>query len=97
MAKTKHKTAAAGSGYFSLTEPLRYEGENFQPSPKRPLGYRWYDPQRKVLGKRMEDHLRFAVCYWHSFVWRRAPTRSATRPSCAPGTPPAAMRCSRRS
>jgi len=22
-----------------------------------------------VLGKRMEDHLRFAVCYWHSFVW----------------------------
>jgi hypothetical protein len=31
MAKTKHKTAAAGSGYFSLTEPLRYEGENFQP------------------------------------------------------------------
>ena len=70
MAKTTHKTAAAGSGYFSLTEPLRYEGENFQPSPKRPLGYRWYDPQRKVLGKRMEDHLRFAVCYWHSFVWR---------------------------
>jgi xylose isomerase len=70
MAKTKPKTAAAGSGYFSLTEPLRYEGENFQPSPKRPLGYRWYDPQRKVLGKRMEDHLRFAVCYWHSFVWR---------------------------
>ena len=22
-----------------------------------------------VLGKRMEDHLRFAACYWHSFVW----------------------------
>jgi xylose isomerase len=70
MAKTKPKTAAAGSRYFSLTEPLRYEGEKFQSSPKHPLGYRWYDPQRKVLGKRMEDHLRFAVCYWHSFVWR---------------------------
>jgi xylose isomerase len=68
MAKTKHKTAPAGSGYFSLTEPLRYEGERFKPSPKRPLGYRWYDPGRKVLGKRMEDRLRFAVCYWHSFV-----------------------------
>jgi xylose isomerase len=22
-----------------------------------------------VLGTRMEDHLRIAVCYWHSFVW----------------------------
>jgi xylose isomerase len=22
-----------------------------------------------VLGKRMEDHLRIAVCYWHSFNW----------------------------
>jgi xylose isomerase len=22
-----------------------------------------------VLGKRMEDQLRFAVCYWHSFAW----------------------------
>ena len=22
-----------------------------------------------VLGKRLEDHLRFAVAYWHSFVW----------------------------
>ena len=21
------------------------------------------------MGKRLEDHLRFAVCYWHSFVW----------------------------
>jgi xylose isomerase len=23
-----------------------------------------------VLGKRMEDHLRVAVCYWHSFAWQ---------------------------
>jgi xylose isomerase len=22
-----------------------------------------------VLGKRMEEHLRLAVCYWHSFCW----------------------------
>lgn len=55
--------------YFSLAEPLRYEGPKFKPSAKRPLGYRWYDPQRKVLGKTMQQHLRFAVCYWHSFVW----------------------------
>ncbi len=64
------KLAALQHGrFFSLAEPLRHEGPKFKPSAKRPLGYRWYDPQRKVLGKTMEQHLRFAVCYWHSFVW----------------------------
>ena len=33
------------------------------------LAYRVYDPDRLVGGKRMEDHLRIAVCYWHSFNW----------------------------
>jgi xylose isomerase len=34
-----------------------------------PLSYRIYEPDRPVLGKRMEDHLRIAVCLWHSFNW----------------------------
>jgi len=34
-----------------------------------PLSYKVYEPDRLVLGKRMEDHLRIAVCYWHSFNW----------------------------
>jgi xylose isomerase len=34
-----------------------------------PLAYRVYEPDRLVLGKRMEDHLRIAVCLWHSFNW----------------------------
>ncbi|HEX4781454.1 MAG TPA: xylose isomerase [Usitatibacter sp.] len=38
----------------------------------RPVDYRWYEPDRRVLGKRMEDQLRFAVCFWHSFVWNGA-------------------------
>ena len=33
------------------------------------LAFRVYEPDREVLGKRMEDHLRIAVCYWHSFNW----------------------------
>ncbi len=33
------------------------------------LSYRVYEPDRWVLGKRMEDQLRIAVCYWHSFNW----------------------------
>jgi xylose isomerase len=34
-----------------------------------PLTYKVYDANRVVLGKRMEDHLRIAVCLWHSFNW----------------------------
>lgn len=33
------------------------------------LAFKVYDPDRQVLGKRMEDHMRVAVCYWHSFNW----------------------------
>jgi xylose isomerase len=33
-----------------------------------PLSFRVYDRDRVVLGKRMEDHLRIAVCMWHSFA-----------------------------
>ncbi|MGD2061693.1 MAG: xylose isomerase [Acidimicrobiia bacterium] len=33
------------------------------------FAYKVYDPEREVLGKRMEDQLRIAVCYWHSFNW----------------------------
>jgi len=34
-----------------------------------PLAFRVYQPDRVVRGKRMEDHLRIAVCLWHSFNW----------------------------
>ena len=32
-----------------------------------PLAFKVYQPDRIVLGKRMEDQLRIAVCLWHSF------------------------------
>ncbi len=34
---------------------------------KDPLAFRWYNPEEVVSGKKMKDHLRFAVAYWHSF------------------------------
>ncbi len=34
-----------------------------------PLSFRVYEPDRLVLGKRMVDHLRPGVCFWHSFAW----------------------------
>ena len=39
------------------------------PDSTEPLSYAVYQPDRMVLGKRMEDHLRIAVCLWHSFAW----------------------------
>jgi len=51
--------------YFAEFSTVRYEG----PQSKNELAYRWYDKDRMVLGKRMEDHLRFAVCFWHTFCW----------------------------
>ena len=53
------------SSYFSSVAPIAYEG----PESTNPLAFKWYDRDRMVMGKRMEDHLRFAVCYWHSFCW----------------------------
>ena len=50
---------------FFSTEPVRYLG----PDTEDELAYRVYDPDRIVAGKRMEDQLRIAVCYWHSFNW----------------------------
>jgi len=54
--------------YFNFARPLRFAGESFTPGDAEPFAYRWYDKDRVVLGHRMEDQLRFAACYWHSFV-----------------------------
>ena len=34
-----------------------------------PAKFTHYNPDELLSGKRMEDHLRFAVAYWHSFAW----------------------------
>ncbi len=51
--------------YFAPFDTIRYEG----PETSNDLAYRWYDKDRMVQGKRMEDYLRFAVCFWHTFCW----------------------------
>ena len=51
--------------FFSIDNPISYEG----PDSDNLLAYRYYDPTKIVMGKSLEEHLRFAVCYWHNFVW----------------------------
>ena len=56
--------------YFPGIGKIGYEG----PKSDNPLAFKFYDGEKQVAGKKMKDHLRFAVAYWHSF--------------CADGTDP---------
>ncbi|HTJ57495.1 MAG TPA: xylose isomerase [Devosiaceae bacterium] len=51
--------------FFKGISPVKFEG----PTSANPLAYRHYNKDEIVLGKRMEDHIRPAVAYWHSFAW----------------------------
>ena len=51
--------------FTEVPERIRFGGL----ASTEPLTYKVYDPDRLVLGKRMEDHLRPGVCFWHSFAW----------------------------
>ncbi len=51
--------------YFADLPAAQFEG----PDSRNPLAYRYYQPDRLVLGKPMVEHLRPSVCYWHSFCW----------------------------
>ena len=52
--------------FFKGIPQIQYEG----PDSKNEFAFRHYNPDEIVLGKRMEDHLRFAVAYWHSFAYQ---------------------------
>jgi xylose isomerase len=87
---THLSTGGSQPAYFSFQEPLAYRGQDFVPSAKEPLAYRYYDKHRLVLGKPMAQQLRFAVCYWHSFVWPGTDPfgeASFQRPWHGPGDP----------
>ncbi|MDZ4094123.1 MAG: xylose isomerase [Paracoccaceae bacterium] len=51
--------------FFKDIPTVKYEGE----ASHNEFAFRHYNPDEVILGKRMEDHLRFAVAYWHSFAW----------------------------
>src|SRR5512138_44508 len=52
-----------GKEYFPGIGKIKFEG----PKSDNPLAFKYYDANKKVGGKTMKDHLRFAVAYWHSF------------------------------
>jgi xylose isomerase len=55
----------APTKFFDASTPVAFAGKE----AGNALAFRWYDKDRMVHGRRLEDHLRFAVCYWHSLCW----------------------------
>ena len=51
--------------YFPGIETIQYEG----PSSKKPLAFKYYNPEEVVMGKTMKEQCRFAMSYWHTFTY----------------------------
>ena len=51
--------------YFDKIEKVNYEGAH----STNPFAFKHYDANQVILGKTMAEHLRPAVCYWHTFCW----------------------------
>ena len=49
--------------FFAGIDKIKYEG----PDSKNPLSFKYYNADEVIAGKKMVDHLRFSVAYWHSF------------------------------
>ena len=47
---------------FEGIPAIRYEGAK----SKNPLAFKFYDADRVVLGKKMSEHLPFAMAWWHN-------------------------------
>ncbi|MDF1511142.1 xylose isomerase [Robertmurraya sp. DFI.2.37] len=51
--------------YFNGISKIQFEG----PASTNPFAFKHYDPKEKIAGKTMEETLRFAVAYWHTFTF----------------------------
>jgi len=57
------KITVGNKEFFKGINAISYEGK----ASDNPLSFKYYDAKRKVGKKTMEEHLRFAIAYWHSF------------------------------
>ncbi|MBQ9071147.1 MAG: xylose isomerase [Clostridia bacterium] len=48
--------------YFENIPVIKYEGSK----SKNPFAFKFYDKNRVILGKTMEEHLPFAMAWWHN-------------------------------
>jgi xylose isomerase len=65
------------SSYFNDIDKIKFEGRE----SKNPLAFRWYDENKTIRGKKLKDHFKFAVAYWHTLCGGGGdPFGAATRP-----------------
>ena len=57
------KLTLGNKEYFKGIGQIKYEGKDSD----NPLAFKYYDAKRKVGKKTMEEYLRFAIAYWHTF------------------------------
>ena len=67
--------------HFPDVQKIPFEG----PKSRHPLAYRYYNADEVVEGKTLREHLRFSVCYWHTFRATGADP-FVRRPCCGRGT-----------
>ncbi len=48
--------------YFKSIPNIKFEGA----ASKNPFAFRFYDAERVILGKKMSEHLPFAMAWWHN-------------------------------
>jgi xylose isomerase len=66
MKKSNTNKIAVTTGakeYFKGIGRIPFEGRESD----NPFAFRWYDENRNVGGKTMNEHFKFAVCWWHTF------------------------------
>lgn len=50
--------------YFNNVNKIEFEGSK----STNPYAFKFYNPKEVVAGKTMEEHLRFAMAYWHTLT-----------------------------
>jgi len=50
--------------YYSEIDKVKYEGSK----SLNPFAFKYYNPDEEILGKKMKDHLKFSMAYWHTMT-----------------------------
>lgn len=50
--------------YFPNIQKIEYEG----PKSRNPFAFNFYQPDEVIAGKKMREHLKFALAYWHTMT-----------------------------
>jgi len=50
--------------YYEDIEKITYEGSK----SFNPFAFKYYNPEEIILGKKMKDHLKFSMAYWHTMT-----------------------------